>query len=91
MSRTSVKDHVRYNVAYLLLISKDGSILDDDEAIFAAEVASNRGTRGRLIFFGRPYETAGPSDGNLAKLARYIGQFNKHASNGFCSFKEKFK
>ena len=87
----SAEEHACADAASLLLLNQDGNMLENDEGIFAAEIAGDGDTRGGLNFIDRQCEIIGLSAANLPQLMPHAGHFIKCISNGFCSFKEKHK
>ena len=72
-------------------MSEDGSMLGNDENIFATEVSSDEGVGGRMDFFGRQCKMIEMGSTRLDKLAPGIMHFSKYDSNIFRSFEEKCK
>ena len=91
VSPASAEEHACVDAASLLLLNQDGNMLENDEGIFAMEIAGDGDTRGGLKFIERQCEIIGPSAANLAKLMPDVEHFIKCISNGFYSFKEKHK
>ena len=79
------------HVSSLLLMGKNGSILENDEGMLATKIVSNGDARGSQKFITWQAETFSSTSANKAEFMPNSSHFIKRVSNGFCSFAENNK